>query len=197
MKFEEMTITAYNDIVASKAPTPGGGSALCQIGAMACSLIEMAINVTLSGSGNEENHIYLTSQREAVARAKKAFYRLSNDDAEAFTRIAEGLKMPKDTEEDKKARDTILQKAYHRAALIPLDTMGLCREIIRTAQVRVYPLLTKYVASDSTIGTNLLRTVINGSLINVRANTSRIHDSDLAARLDRQAEQIAYETATL
>lgn len=184
-KFDEMTIREYNDLLSSRAPTPGGGSALCQVGALACSLIEMALNITTARlSEKEENYIYLSAQRETVARAKRALYRLSDEDAAAFQYIADTLKMSKTTIEEKKLRNAELQKAYHRAALVPLDVMGLCCELLTIAEVRVMYLLSKYVASDCTIAADLLRSVVRGSALNVRANTALITDADLAASLN-------------
>ena len=43
-----MTIEQYNQILASDAPTPGGGSALALVGACGCSLIKMAVEITLN-----------------------------------------------------------------------------------------------------------------------------------------------------
>ncbi len=196
--FEELTLKEYNDILASKAPTPGGGSALCQVAVAACSLVEMAINVTTAKlDPDEENYTYLNGQREAVARAKKALYRLSNDDAAVFQRIADGFKLPKTTEEEKKSRACQLQKAYHRAALVPLDVMGLCRELIRITTVRIAPLLGKYVASDCTIAVDLLRAVARNSMLNVRANAELINDASLGASLVDQGMRILAETEKL
>lgn len=190
--FEELTLKKYNEILSSNAPTPGGGSALCQVGALACSLIEMAINVTVAKLP-EDDKTYLLGQRDVTARAKRAFFKLSNDDAAAFERIVNALRMPKLTDEDKTTRNYELQKAYHRAALVPLDVMNLCRELVRMATVRIQPLLGKYVASDCTIAVDLLKAVAKNSMLNVRANTTLIADKELAANLDRQGNAILAE----
>lgn len=190
-KFEEMTLTEYNDLLSSRAPTPGGGSALCQVGAIACSLVEMALNVTTAKlDTQEENFVYLSAQRETVARAKRALYRLSEEDAAAFRQIADNLKLPKSTAEEQKTRRAQLQKAYHRAALVPLDVMALCRELLTLAEVRVAPLLNEYVASDCTIAADLLRSVVRGSALNVHANTALIQNADLASSLNAKCAQL-------
>ena len=44
--FEQLTLKKYTEILASNAPTPGGGSALAVVASIACSLVEMSINVT-------------------------------------------------------------------------------------------------------------------------------------------------------
>ena len=188
--FENLTVEEYNKILASSAPTPGGGSALSQVGATACSLAEMAINVTLTKPADSDTAEYLNRQLDVVTRAKKAFYKLSNEDATAFQRIIEGLRLPKSTEEEKTHRSRELQKAYHRAALVPLDVMNMCREIIKTCKVRVMPYLNKYVSSDCVIAVDLLKTVAKNSLLNVHANTQLIADPTLKSTLEKQGAEI-------
>ena len=188
--FEKLTIEEYNRILASAAPTPGGGSALAQVGTVACSLVEMAINVTLSKPTDTETVEYLNRQLEVAARAKKAFYKLSNDDASAFQRIIDTLRLPKDTEEEKKTRSRELQKAYHRAAIVPLDVMNICREILKLCKIRVMPYLSKYVKTDCVIAIDLCNTVAKSCLVNVHANTSLITDTVLRNTLEKQGTDI-------
>lgn len=189
--FEELTIEQYNNLLSDGAPTPGGGSALCQVAAMACSLLEMAVAITLKRADAEQNRAYLGSQKEAIGRIRRALYKLSNEDAAAFDRIAEGQKLPKGTPEQQKLRTQQLQKAYHKAALVPLDVMGLCKETARIATVRVQPLLSKYVLEDCTIALQLLRTVAQGCALNVQANTVLIDDPQLADTLQRRCAELA------
>ena len=188
--FEKLTIEEYNKILSGSAPTPGGGSALAQVGAVACSLVEMAISVTLTKQSENDTVDYLKRQLEVIARAKKAFYKLSNEDAAAFQRIVDALKLPKTTEEEKTARSRELQKAYHRAAIVPIDVMNVCREAVKLCTVRVMPYLGKYVSSDCVIAIDLYRTVAKSSLINVQANTELIHDPTLKNTLNKQAAEI-------
>lgn len=196
--FEKLTIEEYNEILASKAPTPGGGSALATVGTVACSLVEMAINVTTAKLNQaDETYAYLRSQGEVIARAKKALYKLSNDDAQAFERIIETLRLPKSTPDEQKCRAQELQKAYHKAALVPLDVMGMCREILKLAQVRIMPYLSKYVSSDCAIAMDLCKAVAKSSLVNVHANTTLISDPILRNSLEKQATAILQEIEKL
>jgi formiminotetrahydrofolate cyclodeaminase len=48
------TLEEFLNALASKAPTPGGGSAAALIGAMGAGLISMVCNVTLGKKGMEE-----------------------------------------------------------------------------------------------------------------------------------------------
>lgn len=194
--FEQMTIEKYCDVLASEAPTPGGGSALAIVGAEACSLIEMAINVTLSKLTQEdENRAYLLGELATCARAKKCLFKLSDDDAKAYGEIVTARKLPKETDEQVKTRTASLQKAFHKAALIPLDVMQLCKDVLQRASTRVMPRLSKWVASDCEIGVSLLKTTVTYSAKNVYGNTCFIHDNELKNRLEKQAKTVLDDIA--
>ena len=195
--FEKLTIEEYNKILASDAPTPGGGSALAQVGAVACSLVEMSVNVTLSKLTDNDTVEYLNRQLDVALRAKKAFYKLSNDDAAAFQKIIDTLRLPKTTEEEKQHRTRELQKTYHKAAIVPLDVMNICREIVKLCKVRVMPYLNKYVSSDCVIAVDLCKTVAKNSLLNVHANTQLITDPTLKATLEKQGAEILHDIEIL
>lgn len=189
--FEQMTIEKYCEVLSGEAPTPGGGSALAIVGAEACSLVEMAINVTLAKMPrDDDNYNYLQSELSTCERAKKCLFKLSNDDATAYGKIVEARKLPKNTEEETKLRASELQKAYHKATLVPLEVMELCKSVLQRASARVLSRLSKYVASDCEIGISLLKTAVNYSVKNVYANTALIKDAELKTRLENQAKQI-------
>ena len=189
--FEKMSVEQYCELLSGSAPAPGGGSALALVGAVACSLVEMSASVTLAKTDEtDERYQYLKGESNSVKRARKCLYKLSNDDAEAYEGIVAARKLPKDTEEQTKARTATLQKAFHKATLVPLDVMNLCYDALKRAQNRIIQNISKYVVSDCEIGISLLKTVIRYSVENVRANTCFIHDEKLKRNLEKQAEDI-------
>ncbi len=189
--FEKMSVEQYCQSLASSSPTPGGGSALAFVGAIACSLVEMSASVTLAKpqtiNGDAD---YLTRELASITRARKCLYKLSDDDAEAYGNIVSARKLPKDTDEQSKRRTAEMQKAFHKATLVPLDVMNLCRDVLKRAETRVLPNLSKYIVSDCEIGISLLRTVIKYSIENVYANTVFIRDDKLKNSLETQAREI-------
>ena len=189
--FEQLTIEKYNEILASKAPTPGGGSALAIVGTIACSLVEMAVNVTVAKLDvNNESYDYLQREIKAVERAKTALYRLAKDDSTAFEQIIAARKLPKSTEDEVKHRKMALQKAYHTSALVPLDVMRVCSDMLTRSELRILPYLNKYVSSDCVIAIDLYKAIIRNSRVNVHANTCFISSMELKSLLEKQCEEI-------
>lgn len=195
--FEKMTIEQYNQILASDAPTPGGGSALALVGACGCSLIKMAVEITLNRLQQKDidpddwqtnNAIAsLTNSKSLLDRSTKKMFDESNLDADAFKGILNAMHLPKDTDENKKLRTASIQKQYHKAALVPLELMATCSYVINQIQPLV-PHMYAYVVSDAEIGISLLKSVIENSIKNVYANTNLIKDERLREQLEAQAK---------
>lgn len=192
-----MTIEQYNQILASDAPTPGGGSALALVGACGCSLIKMAVEITLNKLQQKDidpddwqtNNaiVSLTNSKSLLERSTKKMFDESNLDADAFKGILNAMRLPKDTDENKKLRTASIQKQYHKAALVPLELMATCSYVINQIQPLV-PHMYAYVASDAEIGISLLKSVIENSIKNVYANTNLIKDERLREQLEAQAK---------
>ena len=180
--FRKLTIEQYNEILSSKAPTPGGGSALAMVGAMACSLCQMAVEVTLTKGKNE----YLANSLSTFKRCIDKLQDLAQDDSTAFEKILAVSRQVRSGEVDKSA----LQKEYHKSALVPIEVMQVCKRALDLAE-NTKPYLYKYVASDCYIGVDLLKVVIKNSLHNVYANTGLIVDETLKHSLEKQAEDVA------
>lgn len=193
--FEKLTVEEYCTKLASEQPAPGGGSGLAVVGAVACSLIEMSINISFARiPENSEQYAYMKGEENSIKRARACMYRLSNDDAEVYGKIVSARKMPKNTDEEIKARTAAMQKAFHKATLVPLELMQLSLDVIKKVNARVIDNVSKYVKSDCEIGVNLLKTVIKNSLHNVHANTAYIKDEKLQATLNKQADDIIAAT---
>ena len=179
--YKQMSIEKYNEILSSKAPTPGGGNALAMVGAMACSLCQMAVEVTLTKGENE----YLLNCLPTLKRCVAKLQDLAEEDSVAFDRIIAVSRKVRAGELEKSA----LQKEYHKAALVPLEVMQVCKRALDVAE-QSKPYLYKYVATDCYIGIDLLEVVIKDSTHNVYANTCLIVDETLKHSLEKQAEDL-------
>ena len=179
--YKKMTIEQYNEILSSKSPTPGGGNALAMVGATATALCQMAVEVTLTKGEND----YLTNALPTLKRCIAKLQDLAEDDSVAFDRIIAVSRQVRNGELPKSA----LQKEYHKAALVPLEVMQVCKRALDVAE-NTKPYLYKYVATDCYIGVDLLRVVIKNCPHNVYANTYLITDETLKHTLEKQAEEL-------
>src|SRR6058998_1295686 len=108
-RFIERTLRAFSDDLSADSPVPGGGSAAAYAGAMGAALAAMVARITLKKEKSEELESYV----EEVDNLRADFLRLVDDDSAAYARVAEAMKLPRRTEEEKRARQERLQAALH------------------------------------------------------------------------------------
>src|SRR5438105_9515475 len=96
----ERSLRAFSDELASAAPVPGGGSAAAYAGAIGAALAAMTGRI----AARKEPSDAATSLITEADNLRTDFLRLVDDDSAAFARVAEAMKLPRKTDDEKKAR---------------------------------------------------------------------------------------------
>ena len=180
MKFEELTIAAFADELASNSPAPGGGSVAALCGVMAAGLTSMVGSLTVGREkfkANEAQMQKILAESEAL-RAK--FTKLMNDDTAAFNTFMDALHLPKGTDEEKAARKTAMAEATKATTEVPLVTLETCAEIIKLS-VEAARIGNPNAVSDA--GCAALTAVAAGksAAYNVRINLPGVADEAFAS----------------
>ena len=105
----------YLEVLASKAPTPGGGSAAAVYGAIGTALGEMVGNLT---AGKKKFAIYEEDVQRILVRlgeARMDFIRLEKADEQAFRPLSEVYRMKAETEEEKRIKDERMEECLKEA----------------------------------------------------------------------------------
>ena len=161
----------FLDALAAGTPTPGGGSASAQAGAMAAGLISMVARLTVGKKKYaevESDMGYILHQSETL---RAELTKLVEADAAAFTQVMDAYKLPKDNE----GRPEAIQKATKKAIQVPLNVAGKSLQVMSLAlQVAMTGNLN--AISDAGVGLNLARTALTGGLYNVRINLETLKD---------------------
>jgi len=189
----EMTIGAFLDRLASADPTPGGGTASALAGAMAAALAAMVARLS-KGRGGDDAAFERTA--EDADRARTHLIALAAQDAQAFDAVLRAMRLPRATEEERRARQVSVQEAWRGAAEVPLHVM---QEAV--AVLRLLPDLVRSgrpnAVSDVAVGSLLAHAAAHGALHNVRINLASIKDETFAARLRAEAEALGQEAGRL
>lgn len=187
--FSPLPVERFLSLLASQAPTPGGGTAAAVAGAMGASLIEMVAALTLSKEKYASAHEAIRPTGEAASAARREFLNLAREDAEAYDRVVEARRLPKQTESEKIERQSRLAEANRLAAEVPMRTARLAVRLL-AALPELVEKGNPNVASDAGSAALLLETAAEGALLNVGINLPGIADADLVGQMQR-------ETATL
>lgn len=171
---------SYREIVeeaASSSPTPGGGNVSAMVACMGNAMVSMVANLT---SGKEKYAEYQSQVDELLAKSKDIMTRLEDlvdADMQVFGKFMAAIKMPKDTDEDKKARSAAMEEASKTASDVPLEIAATCVEILEIA-VSLAAYGNKSAISDVGVGAYIAEASMEGALLSVDINLGGIKDQE-------------------
>ncbi|MBA4393204.1 MAG: methenyltetrahydrofolate cyclohydrolase [Desulfobacca sp.] len=188
----ELTIKQFLDKVASEEPVPGGGSIAALSASISAALIQMVGGLT---QGKKSNPALDEIMAEVIRAASQLQGKLLEDidrDAEAYARVMKAYRLPKGSEEEKKARGEAIQEALKEAARVPLSVAEAGAGLLRLAEIAVRQGNPNAV-TDAAVGTLMARSAVLGALFNVRINLASIKDKAFANELNRKCDFLEKE----
>ena len=187
--------------LSSEKPTPGGGSVAALAGALGAALITMVARISLKNKDLEDE---LKKEFEeiidAAETAGKRFAVLIDEDAGAYDAVLIAYKLPKGIDSEKEARTAAIQKAFIHASEVPMETMELAGNLLRSAHT-VTEKGNVNALTDSAVAVSMLGSAVRGGRLNVEVNLKYIknedYKSDMTAKLQKvqkEADEIISDT---
>ena len=188
------TLSGFLASVASASPTPGGGSVVAHVGALAAALAQMVAALTV---GKKKYAMVEEEMRNVGTRAASlgsGLARLAEADARAYDAVSAAYQLPKEPAGAGEARRRAIDKALMGAALVPLETARLCAEVSELAEVVATRGNTNAV-SDAGVAALLADAACRGASYNVRINVAALSDRAAGAALATEAQRLSQESA--
>ena len=180
MKLTDKPVTSFLDDLASSLPAPGGGSVASLAGALGAALVSMVCNLTLGKKGYEEvqGDIHdLLAQSESL---RQEMTNLLEADVAAYTAYSQTAKMPRDTEEQKAARNAAMQAALKNATMVPIRIAEVAVQIMDLCMPAAVK-GNKWAVSDAGVAVLMAEAALRGAALNVLINLGTIKDADFVA----------------
>lgn len=177
----------YLEALASKAPTPGGGSAAAVYGAIGTALGEMVGNLT---SGKKKFAIYEEDVQKILARlggARMDFIRLEKADEQAFQPLSEVYRMKAETKEEKTEKEERMEECLKAAAKVPMEVMERAVSVMDDIEFLALH-GSRLAVSDAGVGIQGIRSALLGAVMSVYINTKMMKDREYAEEMNSQAE---------
>jgi methenyltetrahydrofolate cyclohydrolase len=187
---------SYLDKLAGGDPEPGGGSAAALAGALGAALVSMVTNLTL---GKEKYAAVQGDMEQIKASSEELRARLAafvSKDADAYAEVAAAMKLPKDTDEQKAARQQVLQAALKGAAEAPAQVADAALEVARlslTAAEKGNP----NAVSDAGVAVLFAESAAQAAALNVKINLAWIDDAEFKRTIWARIEAVLSETGRL
>jgi glutamate formiminotransferase/formiminotetrahydrofolate cyclodeaminase len=187
-----MTLRGFAAELAADTPTPGGGSAAAYVGALAASLGAMVANLSANKRGWEDKLPYFSDWAERGQAASQRLLQLVDDDTAAFNTLMDAFRMPKDSDEEKKARSAAIQAATLTAIRVPLETLRAATGLMDMLEAMAREGNPNSV-SDAGVGALCAQAAAEGGWFNVHINLGGLKDKAAGAQLAEEADRLLAE----
>lgn len=173
---------SFIEELAAPTPTPGGGSAAAYAGAMGAALVAMVAGVTIGKKKYAEVEAEMQAIRVVAENLRKELTHAVDDDASSFEVLMATFKLPKETDEQKEARQSAIIKATLNAAHVPLhvaeDAVKVMELAIKCAKHGLQSAM-----SDAMSGFAMSRAALTAAGYNVRININSLEDKSAGERM--------------
>jgi len=203
MNLSEKNCLSFLELLASKAPVPGGGGAAAMSGAIGMALANMVGNLTTGKKKFADVEDELQELLAQGYQVMKELTALVDRDAEVFAPLSRAYGLPKETPEQAAYKAQVMEECSMAACSVPLEIMRKAYTGIKIHQ-RMGQIGTKLAISDIGCGVALLKAALISGRLNVLINLAAISNQqfirDTTAEMDRLMEEgcaLADETLDL
>lgn len=186
---KDKSVQTFLDELASKASTPGGGSAAAIMGAMGASLLSMVANLTVGKKNYEGVEEDMKKLLQRTEELRGGLTGMVKADVEVFDKVMAAYGMPKDSEEQKTRRTAAIQTALKEATDVPLECARLCAEVVRLSEP-VAEMGNNNVISDAGVAVLAAYAALRSAALNVYINIGGIKDEEFVQDRRGQLEEI-------
>jgi len=170
-RLASMSVRDFVDELSSDAPAPGGGSVAALAASMGAALAAMFAVLSHTKKGFEAKQAELDRIAARGQELKDKFLAAVDADTEAFDRLLESFRIPKDDPN----RDAAIAEATAHAAEVPLSVLEGCAEVIELCR-EVARIGLQASLSDAGVGAQMARAAAAGAYQNVCINLAGLKD---------------------
>ena len=195
-----LSVSEFLESAGAGTPTPGGGAVVAVAGALCASMLEMPLRFT---AGKRRFADVEKRARELIGEvvcARESFEQLVSRDAQGYAAVAEALRMPRESDEERSARREAINEAMLGALEPPLEMVRLCLRLSRVAG-EVLEIGNPNLSGDTAVAASLLPGAARAAALNVRQNLSACGEdrrrelskelADSLAEIRRECERVA------
>jgi formiminotetrahydrofolate cyclodeaminase len=179
--FTSLTIREFLSRANSSEPVPGGGSVAALAGALASSMGQMVLNLTIGKEKYKQFEGVCREQLASLEKAQAMILELMDEDIAAFSEFSEARKLDKsDPARPAKMADAIevciaVPQEISAVAIAMLDAMNAIKDKSNV-----------FLLSDLGVAAVLAEATVRSTAFNVRANLSVIKDQKRIAEVKQQ-----------
>lgn len=186
---KDLNIVEFTNETASDSPAPGGGSIAALNAAIAASLLSMVANLTIGKKRYADVNDRMEELVPELNKYKDEFVEGIDKDSDSFNGVIAAMKLPKETEEEKKVRSEKIQDGYKEAIAVPLglgtkvvELYDYARELAETGNTNAI--------TDVAVAAINIKAAVEGAFLNVIINLNSLKDESYRHELEEKMESV-------
>lgn len=196
MSFTDKSCNEFVEVLATKAPVPGGGGASALVGAIGTALGNMVGSLTVGKKKYADVEEDIISLKAQADKLQEELLALVEKDAEVFEPLSKAYGLPKDTPEQQAEKDKVMEECLVNACSVPMEIMEKCCEAIDMMK-EFADKGSKLALSDAGVGATMLRAALEGASLNVFINTSSMKNRQVAESTEAKANEMLAKYSVL
>ncbi len=187
MGFSTAPCNEFVDVLASKAPVPGGGGASALVGAIGTALGNMVGSLTVGKKKYADVEEDMWAMKEKATALQNELLHLIERDAEVFEPLSKAYGMPRATEEEKAEKARVMEIVLKDACSVPMEIMERCCEAIDVIE-EFAAKGSALAISDAGVGVIFCKAALQGASLNVYINTKSMKNREYAEELNQKCD---------
>jgi len=189
-----LPVRGFIEAVGARSSAPGGGSVSALLAGVGVALGAMVAKLTYGVRKFEAVGPEMEGIIPLLDELQQQLIPLIDRDTNAFNDYMTALKLPKESDEEKKLRRAAMEEGLKTAVVVPLTTMRI-GDRAWTALATAARYGNPASASDIQVGARSLETGIWGAWQNVLINLRGISDQEFTTAMRNEADRIAARAA--
>ncbi|MCL1890872.1 MAG: cyclodeaminase/cyclohydrolase family protein [Coriobacteriia bacterium] len=194
MSYTDKSCSDFIEVLASKAPVPGGGGAAALVGAVGVALGNMVGSLTMGKPRYAEVQADIIELKAAANVLQTVLLELVERDAEVFEPLSRAYGMPTETPEQVLEKKQVMELCLRKCCTVPIEIMECCAEAIELHE-QFAEKGTALAVSDVGCGVLCCKAALQAASLNIFINTSFMSDQEYAQELNRQTDALVSEYA--
>ena len=184
-----MSLATFASEVASDKPVPGGGSVSAYSASLAASLLSMVARLTLKRPEYEKDWAQVKQVLTESEKLQRRLLSLVDRDSESFSALMKAYRLPKESEQEKKARLEQIQSKLREASEVPLETAQDAAAVL-TLGKQLARYATLNALSDLQTALSLAQAGLAGAAANVAINVPGIKEAEVRGEIEDKLHRI-------
>jgi len=184
----ERPVSDYLADASSNKPAPGGGSVSAMVGALGMTMAEMALNFTIGKKKYADVEEEAKGLLAEITACRKTCEECVDRDVASYAQVSAAYGMPRETEQEKRARTEAIQEALKVAMGPPLETFRALVAVMPAIR-RCVDVANQNLISDVGVAAVHAGAAIQGARLNVDINLASMKDPDTVGPVRDEIEK--------